>query len=90
MGPAARFDTANVEAFESIPWSQEVSDVLMQQWKDLKLVQQTPVNYYISRNIVNAYRKVVTKYANPRETLNKYNREINKEIARRRKEFHLD
>ena len=90
MGSAARFDTANVEAFESIPWSQEVSDVLMQQWNDLKLVQQTPVNYYISRNIINAYRKVVTKYANPRETLNKYNREINKEIARRRKEFNLD
>jgi hypothetical protein len=54
------------------------------------MVPQTPVNYYIGRNLTNAFRRVVIKGENPRETLNYYNRDIDKEILRKRKEFGLD
>lgn len=90
MGPAARYDTANVEAFQNLPWTDKEKQQLLKQWSNLKMVKQTPVNYYISRNLLNAFRKVVINGENPRETLNFYNRDISKEIIRKRQEFGLN
>lgn len=89
MGPAARFDTANVEAFKTLAWTEKERNKLLEQWKDINIVPQTPVSYYIGRNLTNAFRKVVYKFQNPRETLNLYNRDMNKEIRRKRDEFGL-
>ncbi len=90
MGPAARYPTANVEAFKKLPWTKEQSDNLLEQWYHVTDIQQIPGNYYINRNIYFAFRNVVYKYENERETLYKYNREINKEITRKRNEFSLN
>jgi hypothetical protein len=43
----------------------------------------------MGRNLMNAFRRVVFKRANVRETLNYYNREIDREIARKRAQFGL-
>ncbi len=90
LGPAARYDTANIEAFRDLPWGPDEEARLLDQWSRLRMVPQTPVNYYISRNLANAFRRVVIQGDNHRETLNRYNREINKEILRKRQEFGLD
>jgi ABC-type glycerol-3-phosphate transport system substrate-binding protein len=90
MGPAARFDTANIEAFRNLPWTAKQRERLLGQWSQIRMVPQTPVNYYIGRNLTNAFRRVVIKGENSRETLNYYNRFIDKEILRKRKEFGLD
>lgn len=90
MGPAARYDTANIEAFKNLPWTDKEKAQLLKQWSSLKMIKQTPVNYYITRNLANAFRKVVINGENPRETLNFYNRDIGKEIVRKRAEFGLN
>ncbi len=90
MGPAARYPTANVEAFDMLPWDRAQAEYLKQQWENVTDVPQVPGNYYIQRNISFAFRAVVINYANVRETLNKYNKEINKEIRRKRIEFGLE
>lgn len=64
--------------------------VLLEQWSQLQMVEQTPVNYYVSRHINNIFRNIVYYNKNPREVLSSYNRDINREISRRRLEFHLD
>jgi len=87
MGPAARYPTANVKAFDMLPWNKEQSESLMEQWKNVTDIPQIPGNYYISRNISFAFRAVVFQRGNERESLYKYNKEINKEIARKTKEF---
>ncbi|REE56453.1 ABC-type glycerol-3-phosphate transport system substrate-binding protein [Paenibacillus taihuensis] len=89
MGAAARYNTANIEAFGKLPWTKAEADNLMNQWKFVWDIPQLPGNYYTSRNITFAFRKVVYDNSNERETLNKYNQEINKEIIRKRAEFHL-
>lgn len=89
MGPAARFDTANIEAFRLLPWTEEEEEQLLDQWSKIQMVQQTPVNYYISRHLLNAFRGVVIRGDNHRETLNFYNRDINMEIIRKQIEFGL-
>jgi hypothetical protein len=63
--------------------------MLLGQWKTIDFVELTPVSYYMGRNIMNAFRRVVFKRANARETLNHYNREIDREIARKRAQFGL-
>jgi ABC-type glycerol-3-phosphate transport system substrate-binding protein len=89
LGAGARYPTANVEAFEKLPWTKKQAESLMEQWKHVTDVQQIPGSYYIARNIGFAFRDVVYENANERETLYKYNIEINKEITRKQKEFEL-
>ena len=89
LGPAGRFETANIEAMKSLPWASKEKEMLLGQWKTIDFVELTPVSYYMGRNIMNAFRRVVFKRANARETLNHYNREIDREIARKRAQFGL-
>lgn len=87
MGTAARYRTANREAFESIPWTPAQAEVIRQQWENTVAVEQIPGSYYIARNLSFAFRGVVYNKENIRETLYKYNIEINKELTRKQKEF---
>lgn len=87
LGVAARYGTANLEAFERIPWNTDQAEIIRKQRANTVAVEQIPGNYYIARNLSFAFRAVVYNKANLRETLYKYNIEINKELARKQKEF---
>lgn len=89
MGPSARYPTANREAFETIAWTTEQSQNLQQQWADVIAIPPVPGNYQIQRNLNFAFRSVVYQQTNPRETLNRYNNDINEVISRKRLEFGL-
>ena len=87
LGTGARYEPANVEAFETLPWTLEEKTNLMAQWDKMKMMQMSPVSYYINRNITNAFRKVVYQRQNSRETLNYYNKEIMREMSRKKRQF---
>lgn len=87
LGIAARYGTANLGAFEQLPWDSHQADVLRTQRANTVAVEQIPGSYYIERNLAFAFRAVVYNHANLRETLYKYNIEINKELERKQKEF---
>jgi hypothetical protein len=90
MGPAARYNPANIKAFDKIPWKSEERLQIKEQWKWVTDVPQIPGNYYVSRNLTAAIRLSIEENKNPRRILSVYNREINNEILRKRKEFHLN
>ena len=50
---------------------------------------EIPGSYYVSRSIDNAFRAVLYDGKNPREVFEKENRNINQEIARKRRELGL-
>lgn len=93
MGAAARYPSANIEAFERLPWPTEDREVLEKQFEWMKGVPQVPGGYYSWRNVDNAYYRVVTatgsKKMMPREALTEYVRYINDEITFKREEFGL-
>ena len=89
MGASGRFATANVEALKYLPWSKEQLEILYEQWANVREIPEIPASYYISRNLINAFRAVKYDYANPRHTLNLYNEEMNAEILRKREELGL-
>ena len=87
MGASARWPTANIHAFERMKWTLGQQQALREQWKYVKDIPQLPGNYITNRNLAFAFRAVVYNKQNQRETLNKYNKEINKEIKRKWAEF---
>ena len=90
MGTAARHSTANLEAFNRLPWSHSELQNLHTQWKYVVEVPEVPGGYYMVRGLDNAFREVVLEWKNPREALNKWNKETDQEIKRKREEFGLD
>lgn len=85
LGTLGRFETANIEALKQLSWSPSELDRLMDQQEELEEIPIIPASYGVTRNIMNAFREVVNEAENPRDTLMWYNRDINEEIARKRK-----
>lgn len=90
MGIAARYTTANQQAFEQLPWTATERQVLCAQWEQVRPLENVPGNYYITRSLTNAFRRVVYYYENPREILLRYNEDMNTELMRKRIEYGLD
>lgn len=87
MGSAARWPTANRDAFLRVKWTAAQQQALLTQWADVDDIPQLPGNYITNRNLAFAFRAVVYDHRIPREVLNRYNKEINKEIQRKWQEF---
>ncbi len=89
MGITGRYYSANLEAQARVNWSDEERAALDTAGQYLSNLPQTPASYYLTRNITNAFRKVVYQNGTPREVIGLYTREINEELARKRREFNL-
>lgn len=90
MGVAARYTPAANEAFAEMGWTQEELDVLCAQREKIDAMYSIPGDYMVSRSLTNAVRASLDRDAEPRRSLSKYNRDINAEITRKRKEFGLE
>lgn len=90
LGTAARYLAANNEAIKSLPWSNKELENIFAQREFLKGVETIPAAYYLDRGLTNAFRNVLYNDANPREELFYQNKQINKEITRKRQELGLD
>lgn len=91
MGAAARYPSANIEAFDSLPWPVDDYEALKEQFDQVKGIKQVPGGYYSWRNVNNAFYKVMTltgvEAILPREALAENIRYINEEITYKRSEF---
>lgn len=90
LGAAARYPTANLEAFGSLPWSARDYRVLEKQRDAAVGVPTIPGDYIVGRYLDNAFRAAINNNLNPRDTLFEYAQKIDLEITRKRKEFNLD
>lgn len=89
MGAAGRIATANLKAFERLPWTRR-------RWRSSPSRWVTPRRcggarrLYVQRYIPTAMRLVVNNSVFPRDALIDYSSLIDQEITTKRKEFHLD
>ncbi|MCL1998669.1 MAG: extracellular solute-binding protein [Turicibacter sp.] len=90
MGAAARFPTANLEAFQSLPWSSEQLEVLNEQRYWSMGTPEIPGGYYVGRHLINAIRRVINENVDSRETLLDFAIVINRELINKRREFGLE
>ena len=90
IGAAARYPTANNEAFRRLSWGSQQMAVLDEQREWLVGIPEVPGGYFFNRHITNAVRKVINEKAGTRETLLDYTITINDEMLKKRKEFGLE
>jgi ABC-type glycerol-3-phosphate transport system substrate-binding protein len=90
LGIAGRYFPANIEALNSISWSNNEHKLLMQQWKNSIEIPEIAGGYYLTRNVDNAFKQVVLRGKNPHESLFYWSKETDREILKKRKEFGLN
>lgn len=90
MGEAARYATANLEAFNALPWSSTQLAVLEEQREWILGTPEIPGGYYVFRQLVNVIRRVANDNVDTRETLLDVQLVINRELANKRREFGLE
>jgi ABC-type glycerol-3-phosphate transport system substrate-binding protein len=90
MGAAARYPTANFDAFLRLSWGAREMAVLREQRSWTVGTPEAPGGYYVTRHITNAVRRVLNEGEDARETLLDYSLTINDELTKKRKEFGLE
>ena len=90
IGPAAKYNTANREALEELPWTTAELKQIQAQFGNLASVPNYPGSYILGRYAQFAFLAAYNDNANPSEALMSYITTINKEITRKRKEFGLE
>ncbi len=85
LGILGRYDPADKEALESLSWTSDELSKLEAQREELEGIPVIPASYAVTRNIMSAFRKTANEHENPRDTIMWYNRDINEEIDRKRK-----
>jgi ABC-type glycerol-3-phosphate transport system substrate-binding protein len=90
MGAAARYPTANYEAFLRLSWGSDQMAILDAQRAWTVGTPEVPGGYFVSRHITNAVRRILNEGMDTRETLLDYTITINDELLKKRREFGLE
>ena len=83
LGPAGRYSTANLEAFAGLNWAPSQQRIIAAQREWLYEMPEVPGSYIVTRNINNLFIDLVENEANVRESLLKYSRQMDDELARK-------
>lgn len=86
-GPAYMWNTANMDAFDQLPWPKEDKEIIKEQWKWLKDIPKIPGAYMLERELSNTWNKIVFNGSNPRSTVEDAVITVNREIKRKMEEF---
>ena len=89
IGPAAKYETANLDAVNDLSWTAREKAAIKDQMNNLNSIKNYPGSYIYSRYMKFAFLDVVNKGADAYEAMMSYIPAINAEIARKREEFNL-
>jgi ABC-type glycerol-3-phosphate transport system substrate-binding protein len=87
IGVEARWNTANLEALQALPWPRKDIASILEQWRWFREPPVVLGGYFTGRHVLNAWNRVVLLGANPRESLEDAIFDINKELAKKQEEF---
>lgn len=90
LGTGARWNTANVESFFSLPWDTRHAQIIRAQMENAQEQMIVPGGYFTGRHIINAWNSVVVNNENARDMLEDAVKDINKELENKRKEFGIE
>ena len=88
--PTTKYNTANINALKKLAWTADEKEALNAQLEQLASVPEYPGNYIVNVYVNNAFMDVYNNNTNPIDAMLDRILDMNKEISRKRKEFHLD
>lgn len=86
-GPEYMWNTANMAAFEELPFPEEHKKVILEQWEWTREIPRHPGGYMVEREISNAWTDIVMDGNNLRISVDKATLLANREIQRKLEEF---
>jgi ABC-type glycerol-3-phosphate transport system substrate-binding protein len=86
-GKTYLWNTANLNAFATLPIPQQYKDVILAQWEYATEASRIPGAYMVEREISNAWTNIVFNGTNPRQALDEAVRISNREILYKMEEF---
>ncbi len=87
VGQSARWNSANVHAFESMAWDQDDLEVIKEMWKHYREVPVVLGGYFTTRYLTNAWNSTVISGQNLRDSLENAVFEINRELETKQEEY---
>ncbi len=90
LGIIGRITPANRKAISNLGWSKGELSIINAALEETVNPPQVLGNYTVSRSLTSALRGAINDKNSPRRSLALYNKDINDEITRKRKEFKLD
>ena len=90
LGPSAKYNTANINALEKLPWTNEEIQRIRAQFNNLASVPNYPGRYIIARYTEFAFLAAYNDNEDPQQAIRSHITAINKEITRKRAEFGLE
>ena len=87
VGAAARYNTANKMAIQQAGWDKEFLTTLEYQAQRLQAYHEVPGGYITPRLFDFAFRDVLYKDADVRESINKMVLDINRELINKQKQY---
>lgn len=87
MGIEARWNSANKNAFEQLPWDEDDIKIIKEMMGNA--VEQPIVlgGYFTTRHLVNAWNRVYLNNQEPRDSLEEAVKDINKELRTKHEEY---
>ena len=89
IGPAAKYETANIQAVHDLSWTAREKAAIIDQMNNLNSIKNYPGSYIYSRYMKFAFLDAYNNGADPYEAMMSYIPTINDEIKRKRDEFGL-
>lgn len=90
VGSAARYNSANTDAFSLMQWDSDMKKSLMAQLSFVRAVPEVPGGYFTTRLYDFAFRDIVYSEEEVRDTMTEAAENINNEMATKRREYGLD
>ncbi len=88
-GTEFRWNTANYEALQRLPWQEDQKSQFLSQMNWFKEAPNVPGGYFTQRQLTFAWNRTVLDGVNYRESLDQAVEEINRELLRKQVEFGL-
>jgi ABC-type glycerol-3-phosphate transport system substrate-binding protein len=87
IGVEARWNTANLKAFQDIPWKREDLQTIVNQWPWYEIAPVVLGGYFTGRHVMNAWNRVVLGDMLPRDSLELAVEDINIELRKKQEEY---
>lgn len=86
-GPEYMWNTANLSAYEELPWKHDHKQVILDQAEWIAEVPRVPGSYLLERELSNAYNAIVLDGENLRTAIDLASKRVNRETERKLEEF---
>lgn len=90
LGVSGRVATSNPKALAQMAWDKESLNNILEQWSNIREVEEVPGGYYSNRILDQAFWNVTNNGKNAKDMIIKWTGYGNAEIARKRDQYGLD